>query len=133
MKSRAFRKSSPVTATIMARIDIDARLDVESLSQEELEVSTITLYQSEVGVNRGHLIAVNAEYICYAIRGERMRRRRRCLRCTSPALPRSATCRAALRRSQSSPQWYHAFDISLQSRVQVAWSARSTGPMRHAR
>lgn len=47
-----------------------ARIDVDSLPKDELEVSTITLYQSEVGINRGTIIAVNAEYICYAIRGE---------------------------------------------------------------
>jgi hypothetical protein len=49
------------------------RIDLDALVKDELEVSTITLYQSDPEMHRGSLIAVNAEYICYAIKGARSR------------------------------------------------------------
>jgi hypothetical protein len=58
----------------MAPTDLSrfASVDVNELAKDELEVGTITLYQTE-GAHRGSLLAVNSEYICYAIKGGMIR------------------------------------------------------------
>ncbi len=40
---------------------------------KELEVNAITLYSSEYSYQPGNLIAVNRNYICYAVRGDMIR------------------------------------------------------------
>ena len=42
-------------------------------AQQPLEVTPITLYNTEISSNIGNLIAVNNQYICYAIRGGMIR------------------------------------------------------------
>lgn len=46
--------------------------DVETVARsavKELEVTPITLYNSEYVYHLGNLIAVNQNYICYVVRG----------------------------------------------------------------